>query len=124
MVAALVKSKSFNCKAIQSTIHLLPFKFLYLFISYFCQVCRQIQLEHHKGPCKCSCQQSVENCSSHQVLYVHISIYIVPSTYDSRFGMKTLVSVDVLEQTVWPNTAVLWTPIDIGMMRLVCVFVR
>ena len=53
-----------------------------------------------------------------------IFIYIVPSTYDSRFGMKTLVSVDVLEQTVWPNTAVLWTPIDIGMMRLVCVFVR
>lgn len=33
------------------------------------QVCRQIQLEHHKGPCKCSCQQSVENCSSHQVWY-------------------------------------------------------
>ena len=67
---------------------------------------------------------SFEHKYTHQVLDVHISIYIVPSTYDSRFGMKTLVSVDVLEQTVWPNTAVLWTPIDTGMMRLVCVFVR
>ena len=41
-----------------------------------------------------------------------------------RYGMKTPVSVDVLEQIVWPNTVVLWTQIDIGMIRLVCVFVR
>lgn len=33
------------------------------------QVCRQIQLEHHKGPCKCSCQQSEADCLPHQVWY-------------------------------------------------------
>jgi len=31
------------------------------------QVCRHVQLEHHKGPCKCSCQLSSSDCSPSQV---------------------------------------------------------
>jgi len=31
------------------------------------QVCRHVELEHHKGPCKCSCQLSNADCSPRQV---------------------------------------------------------
>lgn len=31
------------------------------------QVCRTVSLEHHKGPCRCSCHLSSADCSSSQV---------------------------------------------------------
>ena len=31
------------------------------------KVCRKIELEHHKGPCRCSCQESQTDCTTDQI---------------------------------------------------------
>ena len=43
------------------------------------QICRSVEMEHHKGPCRCSCHLSYGDCAPAQV-----GIYVVVDDGDEE----------------------------------------